>query len=189
MCGYCFVFCCAFSFALRGTEKAGCLLRRGRRAGCEGGLKRVGFSSSRLLGTGLELLLLAGREVVSGRARSEVWGWRMARRVSWRDSWSTDIVDMVDEVEVCKMELSTMVVENHHHLSLGKNFPLNCGQTNVTSERRRQASKHTSCYISRPLNFLTCWKSLAQRQSSATLRKAFILFCLIYLYIKPEQLF
>ena len=56
-------------------------------------MKRVGFSSSRPLGAGLELLL-AGREVVSGRARSEVCGLRMARRVSCRDSCSDDIVDM-----------------------------------------------------------------------------------------------
>lgn len=92
MCGYCFVFCCSFSLALRGAEKAGCLLRRGRRAGCDGGLNRAGFSSSRPLGTGLELLL-AGREVVSERARSEVCVARIARSVSRRDSWSADIVD------------------------------------------------------------------------------------------------
>jgi hypothetical protein len=59
----------------------------------------VGFSSSRLLGTGLELLL-AGRESVSGRARSESCGLRMARRVSWRDTWSAAIVDMLCMNEV-----------------------------------------------------------------------------------------
>jgi len=99
ICGYCFIFCCSLSLALRGTEKAGCLLRRGRRAGCDGGLKRVGFSSSRPLGTGLELLL-AGREATSERTRSEVCGARMVRSVGCRDSWSADIVDMVYEAAV-----------------------------------------------------------------------------------------
>jgi hypothetical protein len=47
-------------------------------------------------------LVLAGRES-SGRARSEGCGWRMARRVSCRDSWSADIVDMVCEVVVQDM--------------------------------------------------------------------------------------
>jgi hypothetical protein len=119
----------------------------------------VGFSSSRLLGTGLELLL-AGRESVSGRARSESCGLRMARRVSWRDAWSAAIVDMVCEVEVCKMELSTMIVENHHHLSLGKNFPLGCGQTiPPPSADGKHPSIHHATY-QRPCNFSTSRKSL-----------------------------
>jgi hypothetical protein len=151
----------------------------------------VGFSSSRPLGAGLALLLLAGRVAVSERTRSEVCGLRIARRVSCRDSWSADIVDTVCEVDVCKMELSTMVVENHHHLSLGKNFPLRCGQTSVSSERRRH---HALCImlLIRPLDFSAClrvitWLTLL---FNTALRKAFILFCLYHFYIhRPEQLF
>ena len=45
----------------------------------------MGFSSRRPLGAGLELLL-AGRESRSDRVRREVWGERIVRSVSWRDS-------------------------------------------------------------------------------------------------------
>jgi hypothetical protein len=88
-----------------------------------------------------------------------------------------------------------MVLENHHHLSLGKNFPLRCGQANVSSERRRH---HALCImlLTRPLNFLACLLACNHLLDSdlqlynTTLRKAFILFCLYHFYIhKPEQLF
>lgn len=85
MCGYCFVFCCSRSFALSGTWKAG-PLRRGMRAGCEGGLKRVGFSRRRAL---LGFDVLACRSARSGRGTSRRRGLRMA---TCRDSWRADML-------------------------------------------------------------------------------------------------
>jgi hypothetical protein len=92
------------------------------------------------------------------------------------------------------MELLAMVVENHHHLSLGKNFPLRCGQTNVSSEPPMAPCivHHATHQTLELFGMLACLQAIncLTLFFNTALRKAFILFCLYHFYIhKPEQLF